>query len=414
MSDIPAIESKETRGSSRLGKEQMNSENEAETEPKAMKSQSDERISNIAAMDNGTMVETFKFLNYCQLAKNSLTSKRFRDVISTHRHLLALLDVDEIFMYPSGHFFDRAVIKMFSSKELSSEEYDEFIARNGYLKQIPIESQIAGKESTKDGHNFFDFIADAFKSIRSLSKYFPNFSTITDGNIHEFSADVNGNRNMFARAKLNDENWPVFRHFFHLLMDPFIYIRSLSLWPEKDVFSVLTGAMDPDRGRLQCKFLGINFNADTQKFIAWIKNHVRCDEFRFSVASNYDEVLLDLFMTGAPFTSSIRLPYNDLSRISVDLVQKFMDLKNRDEYQVVELIRGNVRDWELHWGITKRLFDSNLNELKLKYAQCITEKEQSGRTITGFINNDIAKKLSLTVCNRASSSNGFSLSIEIS
>ncbi|KAI1713326.1 trypsin inhibitor like cysteine rich domain-containing protein [Ditylenchus destructor] len=93
---IPTIESKEMRRSARLGEKQMNSKNEAETEPKAMKSQSDDRISNIATMDNGTMVESFKFLNYRQLAKNSLVSNRYWNLIRTHRHSLALLDIKEI------------------------------------------------------------------------------------------------------------------------------------------------------------------------------------------------------------------------------------------------------------------------------------------------------------------------------
>ncbi|KAI1697034.1 hypothetical protein DdX_18743 [Ditylenchus destructor] len=55
-------------------------------------------IPNIAAMDNGTMVEAFKFLNYYQLAKNSLVSKRYWNLIRTHRHKLALLDVNYIDM----------------------------------------------------------------------------------------------------------------------------------------------------------------------------------------------------------------------------------------------------------------------------------------------------------------------------
>ncbi|KAI1696057.1 hypothetical protein DdX_19256 [Ditylenchus destructor] len=83
--------------SARLGDKQTNSENEAR-ETKAEKSQSNDKIPNIAAMDNGTMVESFKFLNYYQLAKSSLVSKRYWNLIRTHRHKLALLDVDEIYM----------------------------------------------------------------------------------------------------------------------------------------------------------------------------------------------------------------------------------------------------------------------------------------------------------------------------
>ncbi|KAI1709855.1 hypothetical protein Ddc_13681 [Ditylenchus destructor] len=46
------------------------------------------RNTKIANMDNGTTVEAFKFLNYYQLAKKSLVSKRFRNLIQIHRHSL--------------------------------------------------------------------------------------------------------------------------------------------------------------------------------------------------------------------------------------------------------------------------------------------------------------------------------------
>ncbi|KAI1696056.1 trypsin domain-containing protein [Ditylenchus destructor] len=94
----------------------------------------------------------------------------------------------------------------------------------------------------------------------------------------------------------------------------------------------------------QCERLNIRFIGNTQKFIVWIKDHVRCDEFEIYVDSdsNYDEELLDLFLTGAPCTSAINVINYDLSKVIVDLVQKFMGLANRNEYQVVESIRGEV------------------------------------------------------------------------
>ncbi|KAI1695228.1 hypothetical protein DdX_19699 [Ditylenchus destructor] len=79
-------------------KQEAKVENEAREEPKAKKSRLADRISTVAKLDNGTMVEAFKYLNYCQLAKNSLVSMRFRNVIQTHRHKLAVLYVDSIRM----------------------------------------------------------------------------------------------------------------------------------------------------------------------------------------------------------------------------------------------------------------------------------------------------------------------------
>ncbi|KAI1706330.1 hypothetical protein Ddc_15342 [Ditylenchus destructor] len=80
------------RRSTRLAEKQAKSENDTQSE-----SQEKNRFSMSAAMDNGTMVESFKYLNYCQLAKISLVSKRFWNLIRTNRHRLALLYVDYVY-----------------------------------------------------------------------------------------------------------------------------------------------------------------------------------------------------------------------------------------------------------------------------------------------------------------------------
>ncbi|KAI1694546.1 hypothetical protein DdX_20062 [Ditylenchus destructor] len=262
-----------------------------------------------------------------------------------------------------------ASIRIFNEKP-SSEKYIEWIVRNGYSKQIPLEDKIVGKENDRD---IYEFRADISHN--------PN-------HCHDITTDV-----FYAYVELKDDYWPVFQHFFRLLMDPFIYIRYLSLNPQK-ALSLLAGAMNPDRGRLQCKKLKIDFNGDVQKLIIWIKDHVCCDEFGIAGAnSNYDEEVLDLFMTGAPCTSTIYVKRYELSKF-VDLVQKFMALKNRDEYQVVESI----------WGYVKHQAD--VEALKRNCAEFIAEEEKSDqqheqgrstRHVIGFINKDIEKKLTLDV-----------------
>ncbi|KAI1694910.1 hypothetical protein DdX_19861 [Ditylenchus destructor] len=67
-----------------------------------------------------------------------------------------------------------------------------------------------------------------------------------------------------AYVELNDETWPVFEHFISLLTDPFVYIRSQSLYFLKDVFSSLPKAMNPDRDRLECKQLNFGFDDGSQ------------------------------------------------------------------------------------------------------------------------------------------------------
>ncbi|KAI1698026.1 hypothetical protein DdX_18149 [Ditylenchus destructor] len=115
-----------------------------------------------------------------------------------------------------------------------------------------------------------------------------SFLIVDPNHCHKIATTV-----FYARAELEDDYWPSFQHFIRLLVDPFIYIRYLVL--NQKALSFLSGAMNPDRGRLQCEHLSIHFN---QKFIVWIKDHVRCDEFQIYVKcdSNFDEELLDLLV----------------------------------------------------------------------------------------------------------------------
>ncbi|KAI1698929.1 hypothetical protein DdX_17618 [Ditylenchus destructor] len=202
------------------------------------------------------------------------------------------------------------------NEELSVDEYNEWIVRNGYSKQIPLECQIAVKENTKNVRVIYEFSARIYKN----RIYCRDIATTV----------------FYARTELKDKNWPLFQHFIRLLMDPFICVRTLELTYQKNIFTFLAGAMNPDRDRLHCEQLIIYFNGDTQKFI------------------------------------------------------KFMGLKNRDEYQLVESIRGNVKDREV------------VEALKRNCAEFIAEEEQfeegrGTRQIIVFTNNDIGKKLTLNV-----------------
>ncbi|KAI1708699.1 hypothetical protein DdX_11778 [Ditylenchus destructor] len=339
-------------------------------------------IPNMVPMDNETMVETFKFLKYYQLATNSLVSKRFRDLIRTHRHKLALLYVN-IFMHSYVANEDLVVMNMFNEK-LSLEAYNEWIVRNGYSKQIPLEAQIVEKENTENKKYYFG--ADVYQNPNTN----PNIAT----NV------------LYARTQLTDEAWPLFHHLIRLLMDPFVYFRSLSLYSLKGVFSSLAGAMSPDRDRLQCEKLNIGFDGDTQNFIVWVKDHVRCNKMEIygNSDSNYDQELLEFIMTGAPCTSAIHVGRYDLSKVVVDFVQKFTGLKNCDEYKIVETTLGKIKD------------DRVVDEVKRNCGELFSEEvefeEGSGtRQIIGIINNDIDKRLTLNVRNFHNRPSSFSIKI---
>ncbi|KAI1698030.1 hypothetical protein DdX_18153 [Ditylenchus destructor] len=319
-------------------------------------------------MDNGTMVEAFRFLNYCQLAKSSLVSKRFWNLIRNNRHSLALLYVRSIGMDSYHGINDHAVIEMFD-KELSPEAFNEWVIRNNYSKQIPLE--VVKIQCIQYESIVYEIRADAMYKDPKYGRD----DDITD----TFSAKI----------ELNHEYWPVFQHFVRLLTDPFIYIRYLEWVPEKKVLSLLSEAISQDRNRLQCEQLQCNLKGNIRNLMSWIKDHVLCTKFLIYVYSpkNCHEVLLDFFMTGGNCTSGINFRHYELSDVLVKFVQKFMDLKSCDEYKVVESIESNYADR------IETLFNQN-------YAKFLVKEEENvgdGCTeyVFEFVNNNVGKKLQL-------------------
>ncbi|KAI1702046.1 hypothetical protein DdX_15730 [Ditylenchus destructor] len=338
--------------------------NKAQREPRAKKKRSDGRTTITVTLDDDTMVEVFKHMYYGQLAKNSLVSNRFRDLIQSHRHKLALLYVDNLVMDYSDS--NRSLIRILD-QYLSPEAYNEWVDRNGYSKQIPVEGQVVEECHLK-------LWASAAYKNRNCCQ--PPTCTKTV---------------IFAQIKFNHNHWPLFQHFVRLLTDPFIFIHNMRLIPHDDVLNFLLGAFNQDSNRLQCKTLKLNLNGNVQKFIGWARNHIFCDEIvidRYDNVWRYYEALFDLFVSGAHCTAAIRMYYCIASKVVVDVVQKFLDLKYGDECGVVPFIKGNVSD-------------SIAESLKSKYSAYIKDDSDSDSEVFGtvmfeFVNSDVRKKLQLT------------------
>ncbi|KAI1703293.1 hypothetical protein Ddc_16611 [Ditylenchus destructor] len=354
-------------------------ENETQSEPKAKKSRSENRISNIATMDNGTMVEVFKYMNYWQLARRSLVSKRFCYLIRTHRHSLALLEVCEIKMnnVPEFHYNHYNFSIHLDYSWISPEAYNKWVIQNHYSKHIPLEDQVTGEENAQNELKIYFLHAVAI-----YKDPFRDPNRCRKDKIEIFS----------AMAKPNHENWPVFQHFARLLTDPFVYIRSVGLTPQNDVLNLLAGTINSDHSRLQCEKLKFHLDGNVRKFLDWIKNHVLCkvfqicndDDFSWEEDSpSYYEELLDFFFTGARCTSKITSSEWAIPELFVEFVQKFMNLKNGDECQVVESVRIS-ECWQ------------TLNALKNNYAKFIVKeyKDKNGfENVFEFVNDNIGKKL---------------------
>ncbi|KAI1691271.1 hypothetical protein Ddc_24349 [Ditylenchus destructor] len=105
-------------------------------------------------------------------------------------------------------------------------------------------------------------------------------------------------------------------------------------------------------------------------------------------------------------TSKIKLDYYELSHVIVEFVQKFIDLKNCDEYQIVESIESNAVN-----------VDVNVVEVvKHNYAKFIVKRERNNHTTKHtfeFVNKDVGKKLQLAIANiKRPQTSAFSLKIE--
>ncbi|KAI1691286.1 hypothetical protein Ddc_24344 [Ditylenchus destructor] len=356
------VEANKMRRSTRLAQKQdANLENEDQKEPKAKKGRSDNRISDIATLDNGTMVESFKFFNYCQLAKKSLVSKRFRDLIQTHRHKLALLFVDKKTLE-----FGSWSYQIFNN-ELSSEAYNDWIVRNGYSEQVPL------------------------KAVRGRPQYqlyaYGNYKNPNRERITVFYALI---------KELNHETRPLFQHFVRLLTDPFIYIRNMELVPQESVFNLLVEVIDrSNRGRIQCEELEFDLKGNSTKFFNWITEHMCCANFQIAVRDdkvNFNEQLLDFFATGSDCASEIHVRYFRFSKaVIIELVKKFMGFKDCDEIHIVHSISGFVS--EPIAGALK----SNYEKFFIKEESSENRYSSSTAHIFEFVNVDIGKKLRLTI-----------------
>ncbi|KAI1702052.1 hypothetical protein DdX_15736 [Ditylenchus destructor] len=332
----------------RLAENQTKPANEAQMEPRAKKKRSD-GTSNIATLDNGTMVESFKYLNYMQRAKSSLVSKRFSNLIRNNRHRLALLYVDEIRMSSLPENIMNGSFGMDTRNE----------------KKIPLDGPVAEMR-----RKIYKMRAD-----------------------YEGSKCSNARKTVLnARVVLSHYNWPLFQHFVRLLTDPFIYINYLRLTPLIDIsyVNLLAEAMISDSSRIRCGTMVLlsnraNIVDNVQKFIGWSKNHVLCKEFQVFHKSdtNFDEEMLDFFVSGAHCTSKISNNRSDISNVIVAFLQKFMDLKDCDETQMVESIRcyGSGQVVEV---------------LNRDYAKFIDKEEKGKDQCIELFNTRIGKKLKIT------------------
>ncbi|KAI1699274.1 hypothetical protein Ddc_18641 [Ditylenchus destructor] len=253
------------------------------------------------------------------------------------------------------------------------------------IKGSPLKNTTNGSFTT-DTRNKFHLKVDL---IESLGCSWPSKEDVRK--FYHLIAFVDYNAVFNAKVELNHENWPLFQHFVRLITDPFVYFGQMALTPQNDVFNLLRREINPDFCHLRCRKFELNLDGDSQNFFSWIKDHVLCSKFNiwnyysgcFSQGQLPEAVLVDFFLTGALCTSEFKVKHGAYPfKIIIEFLQKFMDLKSCDEYQVVESI-----EWKVETG--------SVEELKRECAKFVVKEEGNHRTFE-FVNNDIGKKLQIT------------------
>ncbi|KAI1715852.1 hypothetical protein Ddc_10769 [Ditylenchus destructor] len=294
------------------------------------------------------------------------------------------------------------------NKVLSLSAYNEWVLRNQYLDQVQFYAQFAGEQIIEYDDKMDQRYLKEYEGIYFLSaevnyKYSFNFRSKLWRQMYCIPR-LYGDKCIVFHARVPLEhihkNLTLLRHFVRLLTDPNIYINHSQLDPQNDVLTWLAKAIgNQDRNRLQCKELKIYPNVDiypfTPNLISWAKNNVCCNELNIEyhfgdhLTRTHDQMLLDLFMNGSHMTSAINTFIYDLSNVVVDFVQKFMDLQQSDDHQIVQHIHGN------------RSLQIAVAKLKSKYVECVVMEEidaceDTSEYVFEFVNSNIAKKLQLT------------------
>ncbi|KAI1710942.1 hypothetical protein Ddc_13140 [Ditylenchus destructor] len=219
-------------------------------------------------MNNVILLETFKFLRYSQVAKSSLVSKKFRDFICIHRQSLARLRVRRMHMQTSK-YSERDDVELFNTP-LNRDDYDTWVSRYGYSKRDPFLDQDTGNPKARY-HIRYSLLAWTFPS--SFQEEEP--PNIYGNNIFSPRISV-----FFATPELNQDNWPLFQHFFNLLNDPFIFIEELELTPpENQVWKLLidsTPQIQKSAGikRIQRYRVSLFPEGNNQECLRWLKTGV--------------------------------------------------------------------------------------------------------------------------------------------
>ncbi|KAI1693040.1 hypothetical protein DdX_20877 [Ditylenchus destructor] len=177
--------------------------------------------------------------------------------------------------------------------------------RNNYSKQIPLEYQLDEEESTQCGDLWYRIVYELSAYAVCVEHSDPNLCQSSDS-----SSDNSSSASMivfFAGSEFNHENWPLFHNFMRLLTDPCVYFCEL-------------GPHLPDEIHQLCK------------------KNVWCDEFAiFGVEkdSNYDDVLLEIILTGNG-CREIGIGYYILPEIGAEntTISNGLDTKNKAKYFV--------------------------------------------------------------------------------
>ncbi|KAI1715338.1 hypothetical protein Ddc_10994 [Ditylenchus destructor] len=340
------------------------------------------------------MIDSLRFLNYCDLAKTSLISKKLSEFIQTHRSSLTLLRVKEMIMeyhekqVPDGYSRTSYSTTMLFGVKKFDLDHDDWIESNGYSatfefkpKEVDLEN-LFQKQPPKPTNCI---------SLHASARYHESGSCIK-----EDSAPLTVVFSTFVKPKFNRldcrRHWPMLQHFVRLLSDPFVYFESIHLVSLKnELWKPLVKNLKLTLNRTLCNGAEIRLENNAGEFLDWMKNYLRCSQLSLRSTGSPNDELATFLLSGSKCTSHAMISGTYNRALEHNLVARFLTLKQDDRDQMIPSISF---PWMISVHTIKEMFGDTFSEFLVREENTL----ESFLQVYEFTNRDIMQKLEVEFC----------------
>ncbi|KAI1692016.1 hypothetical protein DdX_21492 [Ditylenchus destructor] len=331
------------------------------------------------------MIDSLRFLNYCDLAKASLISKKLSEFIQTHRSSLPFLRVKEMLMeYHEEQLPDRYSRKSFSTITLFGVknfdlDHKDWIKSNGYSATFEFEH----KQSPPEPSNRI--------SLHAAARFHESGSCIKEDSAPltvVFSTFVKPN---FHRIDCR-RHWPMLQHFVRLLSDPFVYFERIQLVSlRNELWKPLVKNLKLTLTRTLCNDAEVCVENNAGEFLNWMKNYLRCSHLSLRSTGSPNDELAAFLLSGSTCTPLAVISGTYNKELEHNLVARFLTLKQIDRDQVIPSISF---PWMISVHTIKEMFED-------KFSDFLVREENTSESflqVYEFTNSDIMQKLEVEFC----------------